>query len=76
MNPIPRVDSYFFKIRSKIVLPCLGLLKGLFLVGLRVKSFKTILSSSVLATRPADLNLLNMTTMTILGERYYEVPHC
>ena len=51
MNPIPRVDNYFFKIHSNIVLPsALGLPRGLFSVGLPIKMLKTLLTSSILAT--------------------------
>ena len=38
MNPIPRIDIYFFKFHSNIVLPP----KGLFPVGLSVKIFKAL----------------------------------
>ena len=48
----------------------LGLPKGLFPVGLPVKIFKALLPSSTLATCPAHLNLLDLITLTILGERY------
>ena len=49
INPIPRIDNYSFKIRSKIDLPsALSLPKGLFLVGLPVKIFKALLPSSIL----------------------------
>ena len=48
----------------------LGLPKGLFPVGLPVKIFKALLPSSILVTCPAHLNLLDLITLTILGERY------
>ena len=41
-----------------------------FPVGLPVKILKTLLSFSILATSPAHLNLLDLITLTILGERY------
>ena len=47
-----------------------GLLKGLFPVGLPVKILKALLPSSILATSPTYLNLLDLITLTILGERY------
>ena len=48
----------------------LGLSKGLFPVGLPVKILKELIPSSILASCPAHLNLLNLITLTILGERY------
>ena len=48
----------------------LGLPKGLFPVGLPVKILKALLPSSILATCPAHLNLRDLITLTILGERY------
>ena len=45
-----------------------GLPKGLFPVGLPVKILKALLPSSILATCPAHLNLLDLITLTILGE--------
>ena len=48
----------------------LGLSKGLFPVGLPVKILKALLPSSILATCPAHLNLLDLITLTILSERY------
>jgi len=53
----------------------LGVAKGLFPVGLPVKILKA--PSSILATCPAHLNLLDLITLTILGESTnYEFPHC
>ena len=68
INPIPHIDTYLFKIHSNIVLPSTP--KGLFPVGLPVKILKALLPSSILATCPAHLNLLDLITLTILGERY------
>ena len=48
----------------------LGLPKVLFPVGLPVKILKELLPSSILATCPAHLNLLD------LNGTNYEVPHC
>jgi hypothetical protein len=48
----------------------LGLPKDLFPVGLPVKILKAILPSSILATCPAYHNLLDLITLTILGEQY------
>ena len=68
INPIPRIDTHFFKIYSNIPshlrqhLP-----KSLFPVGVPVKILKALLPSSILATRPVHLNLLDLFTLTILG---------
>ena len=48
----------------------LGFPKGLSPVGLPVKILKALLPSSILATCPAHLNLLDLITLTMLGERY------
>jgi hypothetical protein len=48
----------------------LGLPKGLFPPGLPVNNLKVLLASYILATRPVHLNLLDLITMTILGEWY------
>ena len=69
VNPIPRIDTYFFKINSNIVLR-LGLPKGLFPVGLPVKILKALLPSSILDIWPAHLKLLGLIALTLLGERY------
>ena len=72
INPIPRTDTYFFKIHSKIISHVrLGLPKGIFPVGYYpVKTLKALLRSSILATYPAYLNLLDFITLTVLGELY------
>ena len=44
--------------------------KDLFSVGLPVIILKALLTSSILATIPAHLNLLDLITLTILAERY------
>ena len=51
-NSITHIDTYLFK-----VLP-----KGLYPVGLPVKILKALLPSSILATCPAHLNLLDYHT--------------
>ena len=59
-------------LRSIIILSShlpLGLPKGLFPVGVPVKILKGLLSSSILATWPAYLNLLDLVALIILGER-------
>jgi len=60
INPIPHIDTHLFKVHSNIVLHLhLGLPKGLFPVCLPVKILKALLPSSILATCPAHLNLLD-----------------
>ena len=57
--------------RSILILPShlrRDLPKGLFPVGLPVKIVKALIPSSILATCPADLNLLDLITLTILCE--------
>ena len=48
----------------------LGLHRGLFRVNLPVIILKALLPSSILATCIAHLNVLELITLTILGERY------
>ena len=68
MNPIPRTDTYFFKIHCKLSFhQCLRLPKGLFPAGLPVKILKALLPFSILATCPDHLNLLDLITLTMLG---------
>ena len=72
INPISRIDTYFFKIKSKIVLlstprPSQKSLSCRFTC---FKMSKVLLPSSILATCPAYPNLLDLITLTILGERY------
>ena len=47
----------------------LGLPKGLFPVVLPLQILKALLPSSILATCSGHLNLLDLITLTILGER-------
>ena len=70
-QPNSRIDTYLFKVHSNIVLPSKpSFPKGPFPVGLPVTILKPLLPSSILATCPAHLNLLDLITLTILGERY------
>ena len=71
VNPIPRIDTYF--LRSILISPShlrLGHPKGIFPVGVPVKILRALLPSSILATWPAYLNLLDLITLTILAEPY------
>jgi hypothetical protein len=67
INPVPRIDSYFFKVDSNIVL---GLPTSLFSVGLPDINFKALLPCSILATLPAHLHLLDLIILPILDVRY------
>ena len=70
INPFTRIDTYLFKVHFNIVLPSTpSLSKGLFPVGLPVNILKAVLPSSILATCPAHLSLLDLITLTILGEQ-------
>ena len=66
INLIPRIDTYLSKVHSNIVLPSTP--TGHFPVGLPVKILKALLLSCILATYPVHLNLLDLITLTILGE--------
>ena len=67
INPITLIDTYLFKVHSNIVLPSTPRLpKGLIPVGLPVKILKALLPSSILATCPAHLNLLDSAVSNIL----------
>ena len=71
--PEPNQPNFPISLRSILILSShlhLGLPKGLFHVGLPVKILKALLPSSILATCPAHLNLMDLITLTILGERY------
>ena len=73
-NPYPELNqlssSYcHLSLRSALILssnPSNGLLP----VGLPVKILKTLLPSSILSTWHAHLNILDLITLTILGEWY------
>ena len=70
INQIPRIDTYLFKVYSNIVLHLrISFPKGLFPVGLPVTILKALLHSSILTTCPAHINLLDLITLIILGER-------
>ena len=58
-NPIPHIGTYLFKVHSNIVHLRLDFPKGLFPVCLPVKILNALLPSSILATCPAHLNLLD-----------------
>ena len=49
---------------------CIGLSSCFFRVHLHAKFLKALLPSFILATCPAYLNLLDLITLTVLGERY------
>ena len=69
INPIPHIAIYFLNIYIQI-LPsylCLGHPISLFPVHLPVKGLKT-LSSSILATCPAQINLLDSIFLSILED--------
>ena len=78
INPISRIDTYFFKFPSNIVVHLrFSLPKGLFPLDLPVKILKALVPYSIMVKWLAHFNLLNLITLTILDERYnYEVPHC
>ena len=65
-NPYPGPNQPTLILSSHLRL---GLPKGIFPVGLPVEILKALLPSSILATCPAHLNLLDLITLTILGER-------
>ena len=56
-------DTHFFKVNSSNVLPSTARPSCL-------KILKALLPSSILATCPTHLNLLDVITLTIVGERY------
>ena len=65
--------AYNLPLRSILILSFqlrLDLPKCLFLVGVPVKILKALLSSSILTTLPAHLNILALITLTVLEERY------
>ena len=66
------LEFTYLKIPAHLILSShlrLGL-PGLFPIGLPVTILKALLPSSILDTCPAHLNLLDLHTPTILGERY------
>ena len=70
MNPIPCIDTYFLNILILSSKVCLGLPRSFISVGFPVKVLKALLHSSILATGPAHINILDLSTLTILIERY------
>ena len=65
------INPIFFKIYSNIILPSTpSLPKDLFPAGVPVKILKALLPFSILATLPVLLRLLDLITLTMLGERY------
>jgi hypothetical protein len=76
-NPYPKSKQpilvvIFISLRSILILYShlrLSLLKGLIPIGLPVKILITLLPSPILATRPAQLNLLDLISLTILSEQ-------
>ena len=67
INPIPISSRSILILSSHLRL---GLPKGHFPVGLPVTILKELLLSSIQATCPAHLNLLDSFTLIILDERY------
>ena len=71
INPIPCIDTYFFKFHPNIALAFKSRpSKGLFPINLPVKILREFLHPFIMATWPAYLNLLDLITLSILGERY------
>ena len=70
--PEPKQPNYphLFKVHSNIVLPSTPRPPQRYISCLPVKILKALLPSSILTTCPVHLNLLDLITLTILGERY------
>ena len=77
-NPSPAPSQFIFSIDICffknhfiiIILPKRSLPRGLFLVGLLTNILKGVLPYVIPSVCPADLNHLELITLTILGERY------
>ena len=71
INPITHIDTYLFKVHSNIVLQSTQRSpKTLFSESIAGKILKALLPSSTRAKYPIHLNLLDLITLTILGEQY------
>ena len=71
LHPVPTTPSHFLKIHLNIILLlCLGLPSGLFPSGFPTETLYTPLLSSIHATQPTHVILLDLITRIILGERY------
>jgi hypothetical protein len=69
MSPIHTLLSHFFQINSILCSnKCLCLPRGLFLSCFRTKTLGAFLSSSLLATRPTRLTLIDFISRAIFGE--------
>jgi hypothetical protein len=72
-NPYPEPSqpnpSYIISILTMSSNPGLGLCRGLFPMSLPLNILKALLPSSILATCPDHLNVLDLITMTTFGER-------
>ena len=64
INPIPHIDTYFYKFHSNIVLLFVPRpSKGLFPVGLPIKILEGLLPLSILASCSVNLNFLDLLTL-------------
>ena len=70
INPIHYIRTYFFKVDSNIALSTMPRPRGLFPIDLPINILKALLPSSVLDTCSVHLNILDLITLAVLGERY------
>ena len=76
INPIPRIDTYFFKINSNIVLSSPPRLSWRQLsCSLPINILKAFLHSSILATWPAHLKHSNVAVRSVRPGGFYELMH-